>query len=160
MNNSNFTQHSGSAADLISHGLLANSSDFVAELARFKNDAAFRGSIMFYNDYMNNYTDNFYRHSFKHARQNDYSRKRINSNNHVSSSNGAQYTEEFKTTTTIRALFILKIHSKLLSCLLIAIFSVIVLYRLNRVDKLLQIDFRRFKRDNRLFRKRFMLLDI
>lgn len=157
--NGNFTQ-----SNLVSNGLLANSSDLVDELGFYKNDQTFRGSVMFYNDYMNNYTDNFYRHSFQHSRLNEYSRRFSNpsENLKLSADNDSTkgYTEEFKTTTTIRALFILKIHSKLLSCLLIALFSAFVLNRLNRVESLIQMDFERFMHDNLQYKKRFLLQDI
>lgn len=107
------------------------------DLEKMKKDASFKGTIVYFNSYINNYDDNFYQHFFEHNQQ------------HVESLNAPG--KQFTTTTKIKALFVIKIHSQIISDFLVILFTILVLVKLKSIESLVDWDPRVYLLKNYLY---------
>jgi hypothetical protein len=96
----------------------------LADLENIKKDPNFQGTISYLNDYYNKYDGSFYQHYLHHHNKQQFIKNNANSS----------ISHQYKTTTTIKALFVLKLHSQFFGDLLIVCFSFIILIKLKAVE--------------------------
>ena len=96
----------------------------IFDLENIKKDPNFQGTISYLNDYYNKYDGRFYQHYLHHHNKQQFIKNNANSS----------ISHQYKTTTTIKALFVLKLHSQFFGDLLIVCFSFIILIKLKAVE--------------------------
>ncbi len=97
-------------------------------LGELKADPNFNGKINILSDYYNKYEGHYYQHYFSHHNNHQFIKKE----------SGSSTDKQYRTTTTIKALCVFKVHSQLFAELMIFFFTLIILAKLNTIDKFIK----------------------
>ena len=97
-------------------------------LGELKQDPNFQGKISILSDYYNKYDGHFYQHYFSHHNNQQFIKK----------DSGSSTDKQFRTTTTIKALCVFKVHSQFFGELMIFFFTLIILAKINSIEQFIK----------------------
>ena len=97
-------------------------------LGELKQDPNFQGKINILSDYYNKYDGHFYQHYFSHHNNQQFIKKDSSSST----------DKQFRTTTTIKALCVFKVHSQFFGELMIFFFTLIILVKIHSIEQFIK----------------------
>lgn len=104
-----------------------------------RHDPNFSGKINVLSDYYNKYDGRFFQHYFSHHNDQQF----------IKRESGSTTDKQFKTTTTIRALCVFKIHTQIFGELMILIFMLLILNKLMTVEKFIKWNSKKYLKNFR-----------
>ena len=126
------------------------SSDKFVSLSDLKQDPRFSGKISILSDYYSKYDGHFYQHFFSHKNNQQFIKREV----------GSSFDKQYRTTTTIKALCVLKINSQFFGELMKFCFTLLILIKIDTIEQFIKWNSRSYLKYFRLKHEKRPILNL